>query len=464
MKTAKLILFLLPVLCIGQGYYNSENFGNRSLLLSGNVTGSVEDLGLTYYNPARIALIESPTFSINAKAYQVSSLSLKNVFGRDSELSDSKFEGIPSLLAGTFNIAKWENHHFAYAFLSRRRTRTNISAIRQGEDSRIVDEIEEYTDLVSRFVLDNTNTDEWFGLTWGTKLRDNFSIGVSTFVSVYNYRGKYDLRLAVLDDTNNASFYNNTINFGQTSYGIFWKIGLAWNLKGFDLGLNVDLPYLEVIKNGKFSYAEILAANSGDDIFEYGKIDDLESNRKEPVAISIGAGIPWKRNTIHLKADWHGAVSEYDRLVIPPFETGDGETDEFKFKEELKSIINFGAGVDFFLSERVNLFASFSTDFSPLVSTATVFDFVGEEDSDINLIADYMHYGLGVDLKFTKAQITLGTTYSVASGDFERPIDFPDPEDGDVPQNDELSQFEVTRWRFIVGLEFPIFGYDVNFK
>ncbi len=75
-----------------------------------------------------------------------------------------------------------------------------------------------------------------------------------------------------------------------------------------------------------------------------------------------------------------------------------------------------------------------------------------------------MHYGLGIDLKFTKAQITIGTTYSVATGDFERPIDFPDPEDGEFPDNDEQSQFEVTRWRFIVGLEFPIFGYDVNFK
>ena len=108
MKITKLILFLLPFLCFGQGYYNSENFGNRSLLLSGNVTGSVDDLGLTYYNPARIALLESPTFSISAKAYQVSSLSLKNVFGRDNELSDSKFEGVPSLLAGTFNPSRYK--------------------------------------------------------------------------------------------------------------------------------------------------------------------------------------------------------------------------------------------------------------------------------------------------------------------------------------------------------------------
>ena len=88
---------------------------------------------------------------------------------------------------------------------------------------------------------------------------------------------------------------------------------------------------------------------------------------------------------------------------------------------------------------------------------------MGEEDSEINLIADFIHYGLGIDLKFKSAQVTIGTTYSTASGDFERPIDFPD-EDDLAPINDELSRFEITRWRFIVGLEFPIFGYDVNFK
>jgi hypothetical protein len=464
MKLTKLLLLFLPFLTIAQGYYNSENFGNRSLLLSGNVTGSVEDLGLTYYNPARIALLEAPVFSINAKAYQVSTLSLENVFGRDSELSDSRFEGVPSLLAGTFNIPKWENHHFAYSFLSKQRNRVNINARRATVEGGIVDEIEGAEEVISKFNLDNTENDEWFGLTWGTKIRDNFSIGVSTFVSVYNFKGKYDLRLAELDENDNVSFYNNVINYGQTSYGIFWKVGLAWKLKGFDIGLNIDLPYVEVVNSGKFNYAEILASNDGSDIFDYGEAKDLDTKRKEPIGVSLGAGIPWKKNTIHLKMDWHGAVGEYDRLVIPPFDTGNGQTDEFNFTEELKSVINFGLGAEFYLSEKVDLFASFSTDFSPLVTSANIFDLVGDADTDINLVADYMHYGVGVDLKFPRAQITIGTTYSTASGEFDRPIDFPDPEGIAPPQNEDPSKFGLTRWRFIVGLEFPIFGYDVNFK
>lgn len=111
-----ILLILVPAVLMAQGYYNQENFGNRSLLLSGTVTGSVDDLGLTYYNPARIALIEDPIFSINAKAYQFSTLSLNNVFGVDSKLSDSKFEGVPSLLAGTFKLGSLRSTNLPMLF------------------------------------------------------------------------------------------------------------------------------------------------------------------------------------------------------------------------------------------------------------------------------------------------------------------------------------------------------------
>ena len=89
------ICCLVPSFIKAQGYYNDENFGNRSILLSGNVTGSVDDLGLTYYNPARLAIIEEPNFTISARAYQLGSVKVENVFGRNQKLaskpSNSKY-------------------------------------------------------------------------------------------------------------------------------------------------------------------------------------------------------------------------------------------------------------------------------------------------------------------------------------------------------------------------------------
>jgi len=451
----------IPLGLIGQGYYNEENFGNRSILLSGNVTGSVDDLGLTYYNPARIALIENPIFSINAKAFQVKSAKLENVFGRDNKLNDSRFEGVPSLIAGTFKIEKWKNHHFAYAFISKQRSRLNLNLSKELDEDDVVEDLGEINRFAGDFKFDNKESDEWFGMSWGTKLRDNLSIGVSTFVSIYNYSATYDLRLATESDVLGIDLFNNEINFGQSSYGIFWKVGLAWKLEKIDLGLNVDLPYLEVIGDGRFRYQRFLSGlDPESEDFQYYDFRNLETTRKEPLGISFGMGVPIKKHKLHFKADWHAGLSEYSRIMIPAAEEG-GES--FAFKEELNSVINFGLGVEIYLNEGLNLYGSVSTDYSPMESSANIFDLVEGEDRDANFDADYMHYGLGVDIKLKKVKLVIGTTYSTGSGDFGEPIEFPNP-GADLPINDDLSRVTVTRWRFILGLEIPIFGYDLEVK
>ncbi|MCP4883382.1 MAG: hypothetical protein GY908_06295 [Flavobacteriales bacterium] len=456
-KHITFIVFIFPFLSIAQGYYNQENFGNRSILLSGNVTGSVDDLGLTYYNPARLALIEDPVFTINAKAYQVNTLNLKNVFGNNGKISDSKFEGVPSLIAGTFKIEKWEKHHFAYAFLSKERSRFNFNINREIDLDEFGDDFDEQDRLVGDYQLDNKRTDEWFGISWGMKLKDNLSIGISTFVSVYNYSSLYDLRFASLFENQGVDLFNNKIKFGQNSYGMFWKLGLAWQLDKLDLGLNVDFPYLEIFGGGKFQYQKFLSGVEEEE-FLFDDFEDLETTRKVPMGISFGIGWPFGKNKLHFKADWHGGLSEYDVLVIPPVEDG---TESFIFSESLRSVINFGIGAEFFLNEKLNIYGSFSTDFSPIKSSANIFDLIENEEREANFDADYMHYGLGLDIKLKKLKVVLGTTYTRAAGDFGEPIDFPIV---DLPQNEDPSRISINRWRFIVGLEIPLFGYDVEFN
>ncbi len=59
------ILIVLTCYCaLAQyGNYRYNNFGNRTILLAGNVTGSVEDFGLAYYNPARLTEVENNGFA-----------------------------------------------------------------------------------------------------------------------------------------------------------------------------------------------------------------------------------------------------------------------------------------------------------------------------------------------------------------------------------------------------------------
>jgi hypothetical protein len=454
-----LLLILLPIVLFGQGNYNKENFGNRSILLSGNVTGSVEDLGLTYYNPARIAIVENPIFSINAKAYQFSTIKLKNVFGSDEKLSDSSFDEVPSLVAGTFTIEKWKDHHFAYAFISKIRSRTNINVVKNLESEELMDDLEELDGLTAELNLDNKETDEWFGVTWGTKLKDNLSIGVSAFASVYSYKNKFDLKYVSLDQLQSVNIYNNEIRIQQSSYGMFWKVGLAWKLEKFDFGLNIDLPYLEVYNSGKFRAQEYLSGTEND-IFKFIDFKDIKSTRKEPLGISVGAGIPLGKNMIHTKVDWHGKLSEYDRLVIPMV---DNVPEGFTFKEERRSVVNFGIGGEFYLNDKWNLYGSISTDFSPFKANANIFDLTGDEEDDTNFDSNFYHFGLGVDLKMKRVKLIVGSTFSSGSYKFDQPLNFPDP-NLDLIANDDPSKITTTRWQFIIGIEVPIFGYDLEFK
>lgn len=454
------ICSLVPSLIRGQGYYNDENFGNRSILLSGNVTGSVDDLGLTYYNPARLALIDEPNFTISARAFEMGSLKVENVFGRNNKLSDSKFAGLPSLAAATFKVGKSDKHKFAYAILSRKRSKINLGFARE-IDAEVLEEFDNVDRFIAELNLRSDETDEWFGFSWATKLKENFSIGVSTFVSVYDFTGSYKLDYSRLDTTTDVAAYDNEIRFGQKSYGVFWKVGLAWQVSKFDLGLNIDVPYLEVAGDGDLKYKEILAGiGDGNDVFEFAAWDDLESKRKEPIGVAFGAGIPFGKNKIHLKVDWHGKLKEYNRLVIPVIDDS-GEVLSFSFKEELRSVINFGLGVEFYLSEKVGLYMSAATDFSPVVSNANIFDLIARENRDTNFDADYYHFGFGVQLKMSWAELVLGATYTTASTTFERVIQFPDP-DIEIPNNEDPARITLNRWRFILGLEIPIFGKKVE--
>jgi hypothetical protein len=454
-----LLLFLTPCFVLGQGNYNEENFGNRSILLSGNVTGSVEDLGLTYYNPARIALIENLDFTINAKAYQANSVIIKNVFGKDNKLSDSDFRGIPSLVSGTFKLKNLENHHFAYTFLTKQRSNLGLNLSRDLTSENISDNINK---SVSNFNLRNKETDEWFGISWGTKLKENFSIGVSTFFSIYNDNGTYDLLLSALDDIQDVDLFYNEIKFGQKSYGIFTKVGLAWNVDKFELGLNIDLPYLEIVNSGKFRYQKFLSGNENDKgIFQYYDYTDLKSTRKEPLGISFGVGLPLGKNKIHFKTDWHGKIAEYDRIIVPIEENSNKN---FTLKEELKSVINIGIGAEIYLNSQLNIYGSFSTDFSPLISNNNIIELLETENNEQYFDADYYHYGFGFDFKLKKMQLILGTTYSSASEKFSNPVELPIPAHLDATANDNITNIIYTRWRFIIGLEIPIFGSNIKFN
>ncbi len=454
MKPTIVIIILIGFLnhIQAQRNYKFENFGNRSILLNGNVTGSVDDLGATYYNPARLALVEDPVFSLNAKMYQLSNIKIDNVLINGENISESQFDGIPSMLAGTFKLKFLEGHQFAYSIISRNRTRLNIGYNTGLITDEIIDDLPNIDKYVGNINFNNNLRENWFGISWAKSLSKNFSIGASVFYSDYRFDGNNTQNFSTIDVDDNVALYNNSVTFRQKSYGVFTKIAVSWVYSNIDFGVNIDLPYLEVYSEGSFSYEEYLTGSTNDDIFTYNNFDDVKAKRKYPLGISVGTGIPYKKHTLHANISWNAPVGDYNKLDVPTLEseTGDDVPVIF-FNEELRSTFNFGLGAEIFISEKFNVYGSFSTDYSPYKQSASVFDAINQSSENINFETDYSHYGIGVNMSTKWANFILGTVYSSGSSEIIRPLN--NPIKPDEIDDFDTAKVKVNRWRFLVGVE-----------
>lgn len=455
MKLNKLLIIMFPLLCsisyAQQGNYKFNNFGNRSILLSGNVTGSVEDFGLTYYNPSRLTTVENTGFAFNARAYQLSTIKISNLLGEESKLSSTNFNGVPSMAGGTFDLF---GNRFAYTFISKSRFDNVL-----GYNSDVLPDniFESYPDVETykvNLLLRTKVKDDWFGLTWAKKVNDNFSLGVSLFGSVYKYSGGSNLNNTISSVENNVAFYQNSLGFNQESYGLVLKIGANYHFSKFDLGLNINVPYLEIYEKGKFTYTKIISGTGQglDQFYDY-NYNNLNSQRKEPLGVSLGAGIPLNKSKLHLNVDYVKGLSEYDRINIPSIDTGADEITEVIFEESRKNVFNFGAGLEFYIHEKFKSYISFSTDYNGFIKDPNVFDLSSDGSRDVNLGENFIHYSIGVDFKLSWASVILGTTYSSGSAEFLSP--------GSITKAGIYTEYtsaklDYNRWQFVVGIEIPV--------
>ena len=446
-----IISFLSMLSYAQQGNYKFNNYGNRSILLSGNVTGSVSDIGLAYYNPARLTEIENTGFEFNAKAYQLSSLKVSNLFVEESALNSTNFDGVPSMAGGTFNLF---GTRFAYSFISKSRVDNNLSYNSDVIRDRV---LELYPNTEAYRVSTNVRTkvkDDWFGLTWAKKMTQNLSLGISVFGSRYEYNGGSNVNHTIQSEEN-VGFYQNTVGFSQKSYGLFLKLGANYHFNKIDFGVNINLPYIELHSDGKFDYNKVIsgATNEINQFYNY-NYKNLVAQRQEPLGVSVGTGIPIGKGKLHLNIDYVNGLLIYDRLIIPNIEIGNPTSNSVLFKEERRDVVNFGAGIEIYINERIKSFASFTTDFNAFLSNANIFDLATEDSREINIGEDFIHYSLGIDLKLNFASIILGTTYTNSSAKFVNPIELTQ---NTTDINNQLAEIKYNRWQFVVGLEIPVF-------
>lgn len=440
-----------------EGNYKLENYGNQSALLTGNVTASASDLALTYYNPSRLSFLEESNVLISIKAYQWKQFSYDNNFGEGKKVNDSEFSGIPSMIAGEFKIASLPNHKFAYSLISRYRYDTNFKyesgIIENGE----VGGIEDAQAALLNIYLRTRIKDEWFGLSWAHKLSENFGIGATAFFSIYEFKEKGELLVSGLQSNNEVALLANRLNYNQNAYGVFFKLGMTYKVSNIELGANISLPYLGFYNDAAILVQELTGGlGPDDDSFQYIEEDDLKNQRKTALGIAIGAGIPIGKSKLHLNAEWYSKVNEYERISLPN-SVLDNDRNQSQFNEEFKSVVNFGAGAEVFLSPSITLILSVSSDYNAHVSSLNLLDELNQNESNVNVLGDFWHFGVGTDLSVKWGNLYTGFVYSQTSTDIEKSPDFL-PEDIGETVKGGLGSIEFERMRFIIGIDLPLFN------
>jgi hypothetical protein len=105
-----------------------------------------------------------------------------------------------------------------------------------------------------------------------------------------------------------------------------------------------------------------------DQLFAANYQQDVSSVYHTPWSIGGGLSYHWGKTRFHASAEWYDAVQKFRVLETSDFEAqSSGEILQNRVDHELKSIINYGVGIEIFFREKLNGYASFVTDYSAAV-------------------------------------------------------------------------------------------------
>jgi len=429
-------------------HYWNHQYGTRSTLLGGAVIGSVTDMAATYYNPAALALFPNPEILLSGKVYQYNSLNLENGAGPGKDLTYNSIKAAPSIFAGSFTFDWLGDHSLSYSILTRSSMDFGIEGRRDGIREEDPNEL-----MAGELIANQDLSDLWMGLTWSKRITQNISIGISPFLSARNQKTRkhaYNEIQEQLSGDVSASII--TQQFEYNIYSVMAKIGIGAIYDPLTVGLTLTTPYLNLTGEGS-TLINIVRTGPGIDeetLYIINGQLDVDAEYQAPLSVGFGIGYSMGNHRLHLSAEWFDAVNKYNILNTNDF-TGqsDGETYANRVNTEAKSIFNYGIGGEFYLKEKLWLYASFVTDFSASIP-----------DTKTNLgisTWDIYHLSGGVLFTIGRSDVTLGINYAFGTSELRGPVNLPEGEF----QNKIINAFEdsavtYNRVKLLFGFSFEL--------
>lgn len=368
---AGLSLLALSPWALGQDTnYWTNQYGSRATLLGGAVIGSVLDLSGTYYNPGGLALIEKPRTLVAANVFQYPRVTLAGTVPGSVPWYRYNPGPAPTLLAGTIRFRGLRRHVFAYSYVARQRVNLGLSSSAAGRRD-VLPGLPGPEAFVTQFRLDEKLSESWFGLSWSYKVSPRVGVGITQYVAVRSHRAAAEALAEALDGDQRLAVALGERQYWYHHIRVLWKIGLACAFRTVTLGLTLTTPSLAIIGRGTTGVDSSLA---GLDVDGDGVPDDrltadyqqhLPVTYETPFSLAAGVSFPIHKVRVYGSMEWFDRIRPYTVVKARPFASqSTGETESLDITQELKAVLNWGAGLEWSYSPRFKGYASYTTDYS----------------------------------------------------------------------------------------------------
>jgi len=448
------VLFCSTAAFSQDAHYWNLQYGTKSTLLGGAVIGSVEDIGATYYNPGMLAFLERAEFILSAKVYEYRSLTVTGGAGDGLDLTSSKIQASPSMVAGSFTFGWLGEHKLAYSILTRQKADFEINA-RHVADQDVLTDVPGTEFFAAGFTATQDMDDIWVGLSWGHRLGRSMSVGITQYVSIRSQALRTQLLAEALSDSGDVATLIDIQDFSYKNYGLVWKAGWGIDLDPVTLGLTVTTPTAKLSGSGNAITNLALTGvdTDGDDIPDPVLAGDFQEGVDAwyRTPWSVGAGVRFTRGDLklHASAEYFAPVDAYNVMDIEPFiAQSSGDTIYAPLREQLEDVLNWGVGIEFGKREHWKTYASFVTDYSAAGSTEGINHSIASWD--------IYHTSLGGIINFNRTEITLGLAYAFANDTIEAPVDFDDSDDSGGLRGGGEADVRLRRLKLIFGFSIGI--------
>lgn len=414
-RSTLILTFFIILQSIGfsQGvYYWNQNYGATSNLLGGLVIGSVRDVTATYYNPGYLGLSD-PELIIGNKIYEYNDYKVDIENFDNSDLSSSQFTASPSFVAGSFSFDSSTVHKLFYSFLVRKNSDIKFD-FKTVENSPQLRNLDTYVD---ELVFDKKLREYWLGVSWGFAPEEHVGLGLTPYVAIRTDGVRGNNNVSEQDTSGIINIAHNIYEYKYFNVRLLAKFGMIWQLSPFTLGFNFTTPSLNLFGWGK-TFVN-LAANTrlSDGTVEQGLLvsdfqEKLDSKFKNSISIGFGASYEFGKSRLHISFEWFNKIPEYAIMNPDPFiGQSTGNTLHNDVTIELKSVLNYGLGYEFTVSEKVLVIGSFFVDKNANKSFS-LFDLF---DADMNIY----HLTTGANIFIGKVLLTAGVEFAYSSDSFQ---------------------------------------------